>query len=481
MSFLAFLPGIIAIIVLCFKGEGSAFRNVYLPVLILIPQVFYSEIAGMPSFSTASAAILPIALFSAVKYIRNWSWTLMDLWVLVFILTCYGSEYYNTGNIEGKKNLSLILLIDMALKVAFPYLLAKALIHRKGKSTEYAKQIVILLVIAVIISLFEMRFVTNPFVAVFKPFFPGQGEDWPTLYRYGLVRIGGPFVQTILFGIALSVGFILNYWLTRTGQWGKAHRTIPKTIFHRWIKSLNFLFSFAWLVPRSKYKDMNVETSAIPISKGWFFACVILVGLLMTVSRGPLVGVSSGFLFATAGYSRRHTWALGWRIIAFAIAIVLGYAVYRYYAEVSATLSPDMTATAAYRAKLFERYYQAIEEKPFFGWGYTTWPHDSALQSVDNEYLFLILKHGLVSFASFLFVIFWICIRLAKQGIRFNDELRVEESLCYTLLGCIVAIAVSVITVFLGLQLQPLFFLLIGWAEGFLVVNRPKRRLRVRF
>jgi hypothetical protein len=43
-----------------------------------------------------------------------------------------------------------------------------------------------------------------------------------------------------------------------------------------------------------------------------------------------------------------------------------------------------------------------------------------------------------------------------------------ESSLAFTFLGIILAFAVSMVTVYLGENVVPAFFMLLGWAEGYI-------------
>jgi drug/metabolite transporter (DMT)-like permease len=68
-------------------------------------------------------------------------------------------------------------------------------------------------------------------------------------------------------------------------------------------------------------------------------------------------------------------------------------------------------------------------------------------------------------------------VRLFREGMRVPfDALPRGGSLAFTFVGIFVAIAITIATVFMGNQLMPLFALIAGWAEGFLVYSGDRRR-----
>lgn len=441
-TLLALVPGFLALIYVFWAGEEKAFRNIYLPVLFLTPQIYSAEIKGFPDLTFQASAIIPIAIYTGCKYFLWWRWSMMDFFIVLFILACIISEYIAVGDMPQEGNLTIALLAELIFYVFFPYILGKAIIYPKGKSVDYAKRIVALTVFAVIISLYEMRLVANPFVAIFRPFFPGQGDDWPTLFRMGLVRVGGPFIQSILFGLAIAVALVFDYWITKANKLGLGWR--------KWIP--------------------------IPFSQGWVYAGILTFGLLMTLSRGPLFSVIVGLLIASVGFTPQRLYAVVWRAVVLFIGGIFAVVLYQSYSEMSTTLSDDLAATAAYRAKLWEHYSNAVMERFTWGWGFNTWPHDQSLQSIDNEYLFLMIKHGFVGLACFLLSMGWIMGRLFWRGMMLPSTEKDSISLCFTLLGVLFTLMSAIVTVFLGLQIRPLFYVVVGWAEGFLLLTKIKRQ-----
>ena len=90
------------------------------------------------------------------------------------------------------------------------------------------------------------------------------------------------------------------------------------------------------------------------------------------------------------------------------------------------------------------------------------------MTSIDNYYLLLALTHGVCALLAFVMLLLWMSVRLARRGLALP---RADPSalLAFTLLGIYLAIAVSVATVYLGLQAIPLLLMVTGWSEGMLL------------
>ena len=59
----------------------------------------------------------------------------------------------------------------------------------------------------------------------------------------------------------------------------------------------------------------------------------------------------------------------------------------------------------------------------------------------------------------------WMSVRLFRKGMSEPPE---ANSLAFTFLGIIIAIFISLVTVYLGENVVPAFFLMLGWAEAYI-------------
>lgn len=128
-------------------------------------------------------------------------------------------------------------------------------------------------------------------------------------------------------------------------------------------------------------------------------------------------------------------------------------------------------ATIAYRGELLYQYYLYALQKPLWGWGIQLWPKVPGLASVDNHYLWLMLKHGLIAVGLLVFMMIFSLIRLLRRGISDSPSQTADCSLAFMFAAVVVSFIMGLTTVYMGLQLEPLFFLLLGWIEGFLLLK----------
>jgi heme A synthase len=121
--------------------------------------------------------------------------------------------------------------------------------------------------------------------------------------------------------------------------------------------------------------------------------------------------------------------------------------------------------SALYRKVLMEKYLDIALEHAWLGWGRNTWPKVDGMESIDNYYLLLSLMHGLPASALLLALMLWMAVRLLRQGLT---EPSGHNSLSFCFLGMIISVIVSLATVYLGENVLPALFFVLGWAEGFL-------------
>jgi hypothetical protein len=204
----------------------------------------------------------------------------------------------------------------------------------------------------------------------------------------------------------------------------------------------------------------------LPVSKGRLITLALLVGSITTIARGPWLGGLLGAVFVNAGRhpKRKQAFAIG--LGALAVLAIPGYLGFQAYLDVKPGMEMTMSQeTAMYRKVLFEKYYAIALDHAWFGWGRNTWPKVPGMGSIDNYYLLLSLMHGVLTTALLTGLMGWMAVRLYRRGMA---EAATGNSLAFTFLGILVALAVSLVTVYLGEAVVPTFFLLLGWAEGYL-------------
>lgn len=421
--------GVVAGIVAAVRySPGKALVWLYVPVLLIVPDTFHAITPGLPDPSTNVAVIMPIFAAALVAYGRFWRPSVADVLVISMAALMGYSEYQAAGYSEAQN-----LLAGVMFQVVAPYLVARLAIDREGLHVELAKRLVIILFAIALIGLFEFKFGWDPFLALPEQFlFAGQGRGWVTTFRYGFARVAGPYAHCILAGMMMVLGYRLSRWLEWGGHWEPRFRLFP----------------------------------SLPLSKGRLITLGLLLGSITTLARGPWLGGLVGALFVNAGRHARQKFAFIMVCCGIGLIAIPGYLGFQAYLDVQPGGQMTMSQeTAVYRKVLFERYFDIALQHAWLGWGRNTWPKISGMASIDNYYLLLSLMHGVLTTALLLFLMAWMSLRLLRKGL---SEPAGSNSLAFTFMGVIIAFAISLSTVYLGENVVPAFFLLLGWAEAYI-------------
>ncbi len=434
MEILAIVPGIIAAIVTFRKSPQYAFLNVYLPVFLLLPDYYRWTVPGIPKVTFNQGAILPIAFAFLMREGHKWKFSLGD--VLVFGLVAWNglSEYVNAGYKEAQN-----LTFDNISWILLPYVLAKGMIEPSGLRVPFAKRYVFLLFLVAVTAVYEFKFAVVPYKPFFDRLFPWQGTGWVTTFRYGFARIAGPYGHAILAGIMLVSGFRIHRWLEWSGHWEKSFRHFPK----------------------------------LRLSKGMIIRLGLIAGMVMTFARGPWIGGVLAAVVTAIGRAKDRKKAL---LVVLGLLLFVGGPAMFYllsYASVSRQEAKTVSQeSAAYRKELMDRYVEIALEKSILGWGRNTWPKILGMPSIDNYYLLLALMHGVVAVGFLVSIILVMSVRLFLHSMRQPPPVLRGSTLGFTLLGIYLAIGFSIATVFMGDQVIPMFYLITGWSEGYLLSGR---------
>ena len=424
------VPGILALW-MCFRYSAEkAFLNVYLPVLLLLPDYYRMPIDGFPDPNFSQAAILPIGLFLAWRAVQGrWSFSLLDFVVWGFCLWCVISDFHDEGFSDAQN-----MLFDIGTLALLPYMAGKALLEPAGLRVLACRRIVWLLVSVCLISVYEFRLGKSLFRPTLQPFFAGgvYGDSgWYTQVRWGFARVAGPFGHAILMGSIVTTAYLLYRWLAHTRQWDRCLRWMPPLPFAKW-KLL-----------------------------GW----VLLAGLLMTLSRGPWLAAAAGLICAAIGTARNPKRGARRAAVILVLGGVILYQAGKTYVSTEDD-APEEQSSATYRKILIDEYTGIALQHGVWGWGRTNWPKVPGMKSVDNWYLLLALMHGVTGSILFLAMNGIAAARLVARGFRSDSSNPGERAFLFTMLGILVSILISVATVFLGAQLYPLLFVFLGWSEA---------------
>ncbi len=429
---LAFILDIIVIfLVLGMYVSGYELRRiflgVYLPLLILLPSELFSTIPGLPHTNPAQTAIIVIGGLYIMLHIREWHFGYLDLLILLYAFVYSYSEITAEPSPKGEKTIAVELTVALA-DVILPYMIAKAFIGIGGIHVAFAQRFVFLVFLVCLVMPYEVRMTYNPFYYLIGKLYPYEYFP-PPLFRFGYPRFTGPFNHAILAGTVLATALLLGNWLRTMKFWNKSY--------------LFFIFTLI----------------------------VIFFAFLATSSRAPFIGILIGFIIASIGYQPKHlirTFFLRSGVLALALSII--YFVIAPYFDINVqVVSSEAEATLSYRLDLIPLYWNTVMERMWLGWGNVGWPKVIGAFSVDNHYLWLALRHGLITLGLFLLILLIIMFRLLWKGLNLKSTQVISASIIFSLLGILAMQVLIFYTVYMGGQLTTLLFLLIGWGEGTLL------------
>jgi hypothetical protein len=421
----------------------SVMLDVFLPVLLLVPAIYFLRIPHITPLSCCDVVLLPLGFATLVCRSHSWRFQRADLWVVGLAVAGFITDCINMD----LKTAFYDLVDPGFLGAVLAYVIGKLLIEHTGNREQFAKRLTVLLAAVGFISVSEFIFKHDLFVVVTHRFF-GQVDYWGDQYRYGFDRVKGPFLGPEEAGIVFLMGFFLALWL--------------------------------WFL--SRHRQNQDERQYLGLRRSTLCCGGILLGLVMTISRGPELGVATGYLIARVGLVKKKHLAL---IVAL-VLICSGFVIARQRAvgleAIADEASLDETqASATYRTRLYEVYKPFAEEGGMFGWSAAKYqktsankyPKTAAFFSIDNEYLFLWVTQGRIGLTFFLLIAAEGAIALIRAILR--SQQTIDTCFYYCMGGMLTGLLVVLITVYLTAQGYILFFLFSGWIQSLRVDSWPPR------
>lgn len=428
MDKIALLPALAVLLLLRTYGPEGAFLNIYIPVLFMTPEYHCDLPLFHPTF--AQAAVIPVAISYLWRSDFRWRFSAMDVLVLAIAGWWIVTVAVNEGYWESMMSAAQILTLTVA-----PYLLGKELIAGRNLETKFAKRFVFLLFLASLISVYEFRMEKNLFKMAADLFFPSYASGAvfasSTPIRWGFQRVGGPTGATIPFGLTLMTAILVNNWLIKSGRWERDFRWFP----------------------------------GLPLAKGRILWAGLIMGSLMTMSRGPWLSGFFGAVLATVGTARnpRKTLAVASAFVALAGAGTwLATSTYTAVDTEASQQAPEEQASAAYRVELMAEYRDVALQRPVWGWGYNL-PVIDGKRSIDNEFLLMALQSGVGELGLFWLFLLVMLIRMVWAGLNAEPGRR---AVLFLLAGVWLSFIIYLGTVAMSEECESLIFLMAGWADG---------------
>lgn len=430
MGGIVLIPGFFAVWYLFRKSHREAFLYVYMTSLLALPGWCRWVLPGVPDPTFHEMAILPIAGAYLLNGRKTWKFSVLDIPVFALLLVMGYSEYHNAGYREAQN-----LTFDMICAGLLPYILAKGIIQPNGLTVQFVRRFVWSLALVSVTVLYEFKFAYNPYRLVLDHFFPGQGAGWVTTFRYGLPRVAGPFGHAILAGLVFMIAVLLQLWLKDCRAWE----------------------------PYFRHAFLNLKKPLV-------LTLAVLGTLAITFTRGPQIGAVIAYTvrwIGSDGQPRKRAKVVLLSTILIGVPVAIWFLSYISIAPAAAMTESQQTA--AYRKQLFEKYEQIAVQHSALGWGRNGWPKVPGMPSIDNYYLLLSLMHGLGATSLLIVIIVALIVRLYRNGVQYAPICPRGQSLSFTLMGIYSGLAFTIATVYLGDNLIPIFFMLTGFAEGYLL------------
>ncbi|MDJ0840550.1 MAG: O-antigen ligase family protein [Acidobacteriota bacterium] len=425
MGNLVLLPPLITAFFLIVRGFTWTFVIIWIPLMIFIPTYFEYDAPGVPPMTFYLTGFIPFVFTPELRRaaFRDFHW--LDLFVYAFVLVIALSEYLTTGFNSGRQ-----LLILNALIFVGPYLAMKHIVLNQWEEVRTARVFVFLMAVIAAYNIYTFRMGFNHFLWLrnFWPYFY-EASNIIVIPRWGFFRAQGPFVHPISAGIAFGFALPMTFWLVR----------------YRRIK---------------------------PVWLGYLVAGLCLLGLFMTMSRGPMLGaVVAGGLYLIGQSRLRKQWFSAVGLVILFSALPVGLKLVDYLSLTRATAKTDTQETVLYRKELIINYMDVVFEKPVLGYGFMNVPYVGDQRSIDNAYILFALNWGLLTV--FIMGVLLGGSLLALFRLGFNNRIdQVNRGIVWALIGGIAGCAFSMTTVFLARPISTLLFMWFGWAAALLMRRR---------
>jgi hypothetical protein len=416
-------------LVIARRSLEKALLNVYLPVLLCFPVYEFLKLPNLPFLTFSETAVLPIGILLIVRKRREWRFTRMDFWMLLFGISSCATYFLHVPNpTVGTYN-----LISWLLMYFFPYAIGKLLIEQDDLRTKVMKRFVILLAFVALGCVFEYRMGVDPFHDFWHRLIPPEGpvsgldHTQVEQVRWGFTRAAGPYAGSEAAGMVYIFGMIFAYALYKNQQWER---------------------KFRW-----KFH---------PFQKGTLLLLITTIGLFVTQARGAYLGVALGYVIARIASAKNIKKASIYTALFLAFVAVPSYKALSSYASVSSSSVDDDRGDAVYRAIMIQNYLPVMEAGGPFGW--VEFPVIDGQTSIDNEYLFVGLTQGYVGAIAFSLLIVESFLAVFRSLRRTQNQEDIVFIFCVA--GGIAGMALCIGTVFVSSPVSELLFLLIGWSQS---------------
>jgi hypothetical protein len=426
MSLLLLIPGLISLFLVLRGRIDKAFLSVYLPCLLCLPDDYYLRIPHLPPTSAAEFALIPLGIVGISRLIRSASFALMDLLVLLYTASVGLSEILHAPVVND----GIFSAVNAFISIFLAYLAGRKLIEPDLRLAT-VRRFVILVLLDGIPGLYEWRMEQSLYGMVGQRFL-GVPTVPNVQLRNGHGRMGSLFADSEGEGIAFAMTFCLNAWLV-------------------YLRRVN--------------ESVDLGKTLTKLEKYHAPELLLLLYLLLTQARGPLIALGAGYLILQIPrfkYTRMMT-------IVVVVLLVGGYmamsAYFDSYTNVTdPTAMTEQQGSALYRKEMNKVYPPIAEKGGWTGYGVLGIPHVQGKMSIDNHYLLVHLAWGRLAYYLFI-LIAWENVRVLLMR-SWQLKAFQDRAFVFSMLAAMAVLWFTLLTVFLGGQLPQITFLLIGWMQS---------------
>jgi hypothetical protein len=434
MSALVFLPGLICLFFVIRGRSETAFLSVYLPTLLLLPAAYATRVPHLPPISISEAAVIPLGIAALFRFTRKGHVVPMDILVSLFMAGLAISEISR----EHIQNNGIFTALSYFIDIFLPYAIGRIMIEPRLRLAT-VRRIVIMTLFLGLPGIYSWRMQLNPYAPIGKIVFNVDMSS-AVQVRSGRGRLEAAFSDAEIAGAAFGIIGALNAWLVFLRKRGLGAKLGAR---------------LDWL-----------EKRHIP-------GLLLLLYVILTQSRGPMLGVAASFVVLQIPRfknTRRATVVVG-------LILVLGtLGVNQYLSQYTDVAGPyavkdEAQGSAVYRRTMMRVYQSVVEQGGWLGWGYGSIPKVKGLfeihkgvQSVDDEFLYVHLAQGEFGYILILLIAAESIRSLAVRSWRRQEA----EDRVFTLamLGAMAILWITLTTVAMIEQLPQIAFLLIGWGQS---------------
>jgi hypothetical protein len=428
MNLVLFIPGLISIYLVMRGRLETAFLNIFLPTLLLLPNSYEVRVPHLPPTTAAELVLLPIGIAATFRLIRSRSIVFMDVLVFGYLASIGITELLY----EQVMNNGIFWTCDFFFSIVMAYAAGRMVIEPNLRLAT-VRRIVILILLLGPLGLYEWRFGQNLYGVIGERLLGLSDVQSTVQLRGGRGRMGGSFTDAEIGGIAFGMTAALNAWLyyrnKRRADSGRVD----------------------WLTKLQKYHVPGI---------------FLLFYLWLTQSRGPEGATVAGYLVLQIPKfknTKLMTWVVG-------VALLIGgIAGYIYINRSVAGVNPESGMTeqqgsTLYRVYMNQLYTPIAQEGGWLGWGLAGVPKLAGLVSIDNEFLRVWLVQGRLGILILLLIVGETVRTLVMRSWRFqNPE---DRTFVFCMMAAMAVLWISLTTVYMGEQLPMYAFLLVGWAQG---------------